>query len=45
MVQSHQVTEKQWTLIQMLKPNLNGQKVLVRGHLQTVRDVGKGAFI
>jgi aspartyl/asparaginyl-tRNA synthetase len=45
MVQSHEVTDKKWTLIQMLKPNLNGQKVLVRGHLQTVRDVGKGAFI
>ena len=45
LVQSHEVTDKKWTLIQMLKPNLNGQKVLVRGHLQTVRLVGKGAFI
>eukprot|EP00545_Synedropsis_sp_CCMP1620_P013600 CAMPEP_0119016148 /NCGR_PEP_ID=MMETSP1176-20130426/11840_1 /TAXON_ID=265551 /ORGANISM="Synedropsis recta cf, Strain CCMP1620" /LENGTH=606 /DNA_ID=CAMNT_0006969481 /DNA_START=73 /DNA_END=1893 /DNA_ORIENTATION=+ len=45
MVQSHEVTDKVWTPIQKLLPNLAGQDILVRGHLQTVRLVGKGVFV
>jgi aspartyl-tRNA synthetase len=45
MVQSHEVTDKQWTKIEDLKPALAGKKVLVRGHLQTARNVGPGVFV
>jgi len=45
MVQSQQVTDKKWIKIDHLKPGLAGQKVLVRGFLQTTRGVGKGVFI
>lgn len=44
LVQSQAMTNKVWTPVQHLKPALAGQQVLVRGHLQTVRAVGKGAF-
>lgn len=44
MVQSHEITDKNWTPIQNLTPQLAGKSVLVRGHLQTVRQVGKGVF-
>lgn len=44
MVQSQVITDKVWTKVEHLKPNLAGQTVLVRGHLQTVRSVGKGLF-
>ena len=45
MVKSDRVTEKVWTEIADLKPTLAGKEVLVRGHLQTARLVGKGAFV
>jgi len=45
MIQSQEITEKVWTDIKDLKPKLNGQEVLVRGHLQTIRSVGKGVFV
>mmetsp|Transcript_29276 Transcript_29276/g.41453 ORF Transcript_29276/g.41453 Transcript_29276/m.41453 type:complete len:608 (-) Transcript_29276:70-1893(-) len=45
MIQSHEVTDKIWTRIEDLKPVLAGQQVLIRGHLQTVRGVGKGVFV
>lgn len=45
MIQSRTVTDKKWMKIDHLKPGLAGQKVLVRGFLQTTRDVGKGVFI
>jgi len=45
MVKSGRVTEKMWTEIADLKPSLAGKEVLVRGHLQTARLVGKGAFV
>lgn len=45
MVQSQVVTDKVWTPISNLTPALAEQSVLVRGHLQTVRAVGKGVFI
>ncbi len=34
-----------WTSIENLKPVLSGQEVLVRGHVQTARLVGKGVFV
>lgn len=45
LVQSKAVTDKVWTPIEELKPALAGQTVLVRGHLQTARAVGKGVFV
>eukprot|EP00980_Cylindrotheca_fusiformis_P022248 scaffold9153_cov121-Cylindrotheca_fusiformis.AAC.12 len=45
MVQSHEVTDKKWVEVSNLKPTLAGQKVLVRGYLQTSRGVGKGVFV
>lgn len=45
MVQSQQITDRKWIKIDHLKPGLAGQKVLVRGFLQTTRGVGKGVFI
>jgi len=45
MVQSHEVTDKKWIGIDQLTPALAGQKVLVRGYLQTSRGVGKGVFV
>ena len=45
LIQSQEVTDKKWTSIDHLKPILSGQKVLVRGFLQTSRDVGKGVFV
>jgi aspartyl-tRNA synthetase len=45
MVQSQQVTDKVWTPIANLTPKLADQTVLVRGHMQTVRLVGKGVFV
>ena len=45
LVQSATVTDKVWTPIAELKPKLAGQTVLVRGHLQTARAVGKGVFV
>ena len=45
MVQSAVATDKVWTGIADLKPVLSGDEVLVRGHVQTSRLVGKGAFI
>ena len=38
-------TNKIWTAIENLKPALAGEQVLVRGHLQTTRAVGKGVFV
>jgi aspartyl-tRNA synthetase len=46
LVQSQQITPgKQWLPIAHVTPKLQGQVVLVRGHLQTVRAVGRGVFI
>eukprot|EP00816_Leptocylindrus_hargravesii_P001914 CAMPEP_0196811848 /NCGR_PEP_ID=MMETSP1362-20130617/20090_1 /TAXON_ID=163516 /ORGANISM="Leptocylindrus danicus, Strain CCMP1856" /LENGTH=608 /DNA_ID=CAMNT_0042187237 /DNA_START=17 /DNA_END=1843 /DNA_ORIENTATION=- len=45
MVQSKEITDKRWTEINDLRPNLAGKDVLVRGHLQTSRLVGKGTFV
>jgi|UPI000581B1BD aspartyl-tRNA synthetase len=45
LIQSQIITDKVWTPIQNLKPSLAGESVLVRGHLQTARAVGKGAFV
>ena len=45
MVRSQQITDKAWTDIGHLLPRLAGQSVLVRGHIQTVRAVGKGVFV
>ena len=45
MVQSKEITDKEWTEINDLRPNLAGKDVLVRGHLQTSRLVGKGTFV
>ena len=45
MVQSVSATDQTWTEISDLKPNLAGSEVVIRGHLQTSRLVGKGAFI
>ena len=44
MLQSQNVTDRKWTKIGDLKPGLAGRTVLVRGHLQTSRAVGKGVF-
>ena len=45
MVQSVSATDQTWTEISDLKPNLAGSEVVIRGHLQTSRLVGKGAFV
>ena len=45
LVQSHELTNKVWTKISDLKPNLAGKNVTVRGHIHTSRSVGKGAFV
>jgi aspartyl-tRNA synthetase len=45
LVQSQEITDKVWTKVQQLKPAMTGQPVLVRGHLQTTRVVGKGVFV
>jgi aspartyl-tRNA synthetase len=46
LVQSQHITPgKQWLPISHVTPKSQGQVVLVRGHLQTVRAVGKGVFI
>jgi len=44
LVRSQEITDKVWTEISDLKPNISGKEVLVRGFLQTTRNVGKGAF-
>jgi aspartyl/asparaginyl-tRNA synthetase len=44
MVQSHEITDKKWTVLEQLEPALAGKEVLVRGHLQTTRAVGPGVF-
>lgn len=45
LVQSHELTDKVWTKISDLKPNLAGKNVTIRGHIHTSRSVGKGAFV
>jgi nondiscriminating aspartyl-tRNA synthetase len=45
LIQSQVITDKVWTKIENLKPALNGQEVLVRGHVQTNRSLGKGVFV
>jgi nondiscriminating aspartyl-tRNA synthetase len=47
LVQSRAITghKKQWTPIGTLHAAMAGQEVLVRGHLQTTRSIGKGAFV
>lgn len=45
MVQSAKITDRVWTKVEDLKPVLSGREVLVRGHLQTARVVGKGVFV
>mmetsp|Transcript_22681 Transcript_22681/g.27813 ORF Transcript_22681/g.27813 Transcript_22681/m.27813 type:complete len:608 (-) Transcript_22681:212-2035(-) len=45
LVQSKVITDKQWMSIEHLKPVLAGKEVLVRGHIHTSREVGKGVFI
>ena len=45
MVQSATMTNQIWTSVEDLKPVLAGRQVLVRGHVQTTRGVGKGVFV
>lgn len=45
MVQSQTVTDKKWTAVADLKPNMAQQNVLIRGFLQNTRSVGKGVFV
>lgn len=45
LIQSQVITDKVWTKLENLKPALNGQEVLVRGHVQTTRTLGKGVFV
>jgi len=45
LVQSKVMTDKVWTAIMDLKPNLAGKEVRVRGYVHTSRVVGKGAFV
>lgn len=45
MIRSAQVSGKKWTAVRELTEGLNGREVLVRGHLQKSRLVGKGVFI
>ena len=44
LIQSKEVTGRTWTKIQELGPELAGQKVLIRGHLQTSRPQGRMVF-
>merc|ERR1712238_540121 len=39
------VTDRKWTSIEELTPQLNTNTVLIRGFLQTSRSVGKGVFV
>ena len=45
LVQSAQITDRVWTNVEDLKPVLAGREVLVRGHVQITRGVGKGVFV
>mmetsp|Transcript_54724 Transcript_54724/g.81260 ORF Transcript_54724/g.81260 Transcript_54724/m.81260 type:complete len:612 (+) Transcript_54724:51-1886(+) len=45
LIQSQELTNKVWTKIENLKPGLSGEEVLIRGHMQLSRLVGKGAFV
>lgn len=45
LVQSNKPTNKKWTALADLKPALAGKEVLIRGHVQVSRLVGKGAFV
>ena len=45
LVQSAEVTNRTWTDVLQLTPALEGQRVLVRGRVHTVRGKGKSAFI
>jgi aspartyl-tRNA synthetase len=45
LVESKVITNKMWTHIGDLKPVLAGEEVLIRGHVQTARLVGKGVFV
>eukprot|EP00878_Enallax_costatus_P016449 GHUV01017254.1.p1 GENE.GHUV01017254.1~~GHUV01017254.1.p1 ORF type:complete len:473 (+),score=150.41 GHUV01017254.1:342-1760(+) len=45
MVQSTEITKRQWTRVEGLTPEKTGQEVLVRGRLYTVRGKGKSAFL
>jgi nondiscriminating aspartyl-tRNA synthetase len=45
LIQSQVITDKVWTKLENLKPALSGKEVLVRGHLQTSRTLGKGVFV
>eukprot|EP00775_Hariotina_reticulata_P013281 gene13281-13412_t len=45
MVQSTQITGRQWHKVDQLTPELEGKEVLIRGRLYTVRGKGKSAFL
>jgi aspartyl-tRNA synthetase len=45
LMQSASMTDRIWTSVEDLKPVLAGREVLVRGHVQTTRGVGKGVFV
>jgi len=45
MVQSATVTDRKWTKVEDLSPDIEGQKVLVRARLHAVRGKGKSAFL
>ena len=45
MVQSQQVTDRTWTPVCSLTPDMAGKEVLVRARLHTVRSKGKSAFL
>lgn len=44
LIKSHEHTDKVWTHISALDQSWDGKEVLIRGHVQTSRLVGKGAF-
>eukprot|EP00891_Asterochloris_glomerata_P001357 jgi/Astpho2/1357/Aster-06218 len=45
LIQSRSVTGRKWTAIDKLTPALEGQKVLVRARVHTVRGKGKSCFL
>jgi len=45
LIQSSEMTDKIWTRIQNINPEIAGTNVLVRAHVTTSRNVGKGVFL
>jgi aspartyl-tRNA synthetase len=45
LIRSQEITDKQWTDLRDVNAGLAGKTITIRGHLQTMRSVGKGVFV